>query len=59
MEFDNDLSNLCPFKLSKECFRIPKATFNPIALRKAKIAYKFGLSECNRVKLDGMVINNG
>ena len=22
--------------------------FNPIALRKAKIAYKFGLSECNR-----------
>ena len=24
---------------------------NPIALRKAKIAYNFGLSECNRVKL--------
>ena len=24
--------------------------FNPIALRKAKIAYNFGLSECNRVK---------
>ena len=23
---------------------------NPIALRKAKIAYSFGLSECNRVK---------
>ena len=23
--------------------------FNPIALRKAKIAYNFGLSECNRV----------
>ena len=23
---------------------------NPIALRKAKIAYNFGLSECNRVK---------
>ena len=23
---------------------------NPIALRKAKIVYKFGLSECNRVK---------
>ena len=22
---------------------------NPIALRKAKIVYKFGLSECNRV----------
>ena len=25
--------------------------FNPIALRKAKIIYNFGLSECNRVKL--------
>ena len=23
---------------------------NPVALRKAKIAYNFGLSECNRVK---------
>ena len=25
-------------------------SFNPIALRKAKIACNFGLSECNRVK---------
>ena len=24
--------------------------FNPVALRKAKIANNFGLSECNRVK---------
>ena len=24
---------------------------NPIALRKAKIVYNFGLSECNRVKI--------
>ena len=24
--------------------------FNPIALRKAKIVYNFGLSGCNRVK---------
>ena len=24
--------------------------FNPITLRKTKIAYNFGLSECNRVK---------
>ena len=24
--------------------------FNPIALRKAKTVYNFGLSECNRVK---------
>ena len=27
-----------------------KFTFNPTALRKAKIVYNFGLSECNRVK---------
>ena len=26
------------------------SVFNPVALRKAKIAYNFGLSECNRVK---------
>ena len=26
--------------------------FIPIALRKAKIAYNFGLSECNRVNLE-------
>ena len=26
--------------------------FNPIALRKAKVAYNFGLFECNRVKSD-------
>ena len=24
--------------------------FNPVALRKAKIVYNFGFSECNRVK---------
>ena len=24
--------------------------FNPVALRKVKIVYSFGLSECNRVK---------
>ena len=28
----------------------PSKAFNPIALRKAKIAYNVGLSECNRVK---------
>ena len=26
------------------------ALTNPVALRKAKIVYNFGLSECNRVK---------
>ena len=25
-------------------------TLNPVALRKAKIVYNFGLSDCNRVK---------
>ena len=28
-------------------------TANPIALRKAKIVCNFGLSECNRVKMNG------
>ena len=28
-------------------------SINPIALRKAKIVYNFGLSECNRVKKEG------
>ena len=27
-----------------------KNQFNPVALRKTKIAYNFGLSECSRVK---------
>ena len=36
------------------CFLVLKGLrplwqFNPIALRKAKIVYNFGLSECNRV----------
>ena len=33
----------CAHKISVPC------SFNPIALRKAKIVYNFGLSECNRV----------
>ena len=28
-----------------------RTLFNPIASRKAKIVYNFGLSECNRVKV--------
>ena len=31
-------------------------SFNSIALRKAKIAYNFGLSECNRVKRVGPIL---
>ena len=34
--------------LIRACFAA--SSFNPIALRKAKIVYNFGLSECNRVK---------
>ena len=30
---------------------------NPIALRKAKIVYNFGLSECNRVKVNVHTLN--
>ena len=30
--------------------KVIKSHFNHIALRKAKIAYTFGLSECRRVK---------
>ena len=34
-----------------EFIHIPlTSSFNPIALRKAKIVYNFGLSECNRIK---------
>ena len=29
---------------------------NPIALRKAKIVYNFGLSECSRVNVSGFAI---
>ena len=30
----------------------PSRILNPIALRKTKIAYNFGLSECSRVKAE-------
>ena len=32
------------------------STFNPIALRKAKIVYNFGLPECNRVNISTFVV---
>ena len=34
----------------KNPHRVANFLINPIALRKAKIVYNFGLSECNRVK---------
>ena len=33
-------------------------SFNPVALRKAKIVYNFGLSECNRVKMGSVFLRN-
>ena len=36
---------------------VPLCYFNPIALRKAKIVYNFGLSECNRVKKKDFVVS--
>ena len=35
------------YQILSQCIRV---AFNPIALRKAKIVYNFGLSECYRVK---------
>ena len=32
---------------------------NPIALRKAKIVWNFGPSECNRVKVNGHALRGG
>ena len=32
-----------------------KMEFNPVALRKAKIVYNFGISECKRMKSSGFV----
>ena len=37
-----------PFARIKKC-KDPENSFNPTALRQAKIVYNFGLSECNRV----------
>ena len=43
-----------PYLVCKKCQvdhqTIGKFSFYPIALRKAKISYNFGLSGCNRVK---------
>ena len=40
--------------------RLLTPSFNPTALRKAKIVYNFGLSECNRVhKLPSAKQSNG
>ena len=38
--------------VSLEAFGSIRGLFSPIALRKAKIVCNFGLSECNRVKLE-------
>ena len=42
-----------PFSVSKGCKRLcGRICFNPVALRQAKIVSNFGLSECNRVKVN-------
>ena len=42
--------NIRHFWADQEMGEMRMKHFNPIALRKAKIAYNFGLSECKRVK---------
>ena len=44
--------------LSSAAVMIGALRVNPIALRKTKIVYKFGLSECNRVNT-GLVTERG
>ena len=54
------ICNNIPVKMALHCIYMliltslarPIRTFNPIELRKAKIVYNFGLSECSRVKID-------
>ena len=53
--FDNIIwGESVPVSSKKKCYTMPDtlivSTINPIALRKAKIAYNFGLSECIGVK---------
>ena len=46
-------ATLTQFSSSSDCLTntlLFVGQFNPIALRKAKISYNFGLFECNRVK---------
>ena len=51
MNYDIELMRAdCTIYLEK-CYCIILFFFKPIAHRKAKIVYNFGLSECNRVKV--------
>ena len=45
---------ICLIKIYAVCKRFWSLVLNPIALRKAKIVFNFGLFECKRVK----VLNN-
>ena len=44
-----------PIRLVKFHIAISIRAFNLTALRKAKIVYNFGLSECNRVKFSTVI----
>ena len=46
----NNCYELLLASLDNRIISKPGLLFNPIALRKAKIVYNFGLSECSRVK---------
>ena len=42
--------------LRQNARKYKESLVNPIALRKAKIVCNFGLSECNRVKVNGTLL---
>ena len=42
-------SKVLTYSHGPSCSTLKMLLINPIAIRKAKIAYNFGLSECNRV----------
>ena len=49
-----EMAELLPLK----AYLYAYTKLNPTALRKAKIVYNFGLSECNRVERKGKWIGN-
>ena len=58
---NHNLTNYCydwGFTTRKSLEQLPHILghFNPIALKKAKTAYNFGLSECNSVKVKDAIL---
>ena len=50
-QYTDTHGEVCPAGWKPGSDTVSYTGFNPIALRKAKIAYNFGLSECSRVKV--------